>query len=109
MSDVKMQDTRDFDGAMEDFLPNVAERFCPQCGKAVPQNPVGRPKKFCSVSCRNRWWNDHPKPEKWKSAQIVVCPVCGREFLSSRELYRPRKYCSRTCANRSRKDGGGNE
>lgn len=92
-----------FDGhSMADFLPDVAARFCPQCGVAVERNPLGRSKKFCSAACRNQWWNSHQKPEHWSSARIVVCPVCGKEFLSGRELYRPRKYCSRSCANRGR-------
>ena len=102
-------DMGDFDRAMEEFLPNVAERFCPECGTAVPRNATGRPKKFCSARCRNLWWAKHPKPEHWSSARMKTCPVCGKEFLSGRDTFRPRTYCSHACANRSRKGGGGNE
>ena len=33
------------------------------------------------------------------------CPVCGREFLASREYTQKRKYCSRACANKGRAKG----
>ena len=92
----------EFDNTMSEFLSHVADRFCPQCGQAVNKNPLGRPRKFCSASCRKRWWSEHPKPETWKSAQLKTCPVCGKEFISAKEAYRPRTYCSRICANRGR-------
>lgn len=95
-------DLTEFDNAMSEFLPHVADRFCPQCGRPVDKNPIGRPRKFCSASCRKRWWSEHPKPENWKSAQLKTCPVCGKEFISAKEAYRPRTYCSRICANRGR-------
>ena len=91
-----------FDYAMEAFLPDVMKRFCPECGAAVQRNTKGRPRKFCSTACCNAWWQKHPKPEHWSSAQKKTCPMCGREFLSGREAYRPRTYCSRACANRGR-------
>ena len=96
-----------FDNAMTEFLPHVAERFCPQCGEAVARNQTGRPRKFCSAACRRKWWVEHPKPEHWKAAQMKTCPVCGKEFLSAKEAYRPRTYCSRACANRGRVIRGG--
>ena len=91
-----------FDDAMAAFLPDVMKRFCPECGAAVQRNTKGRPRIFCSTACCNAWWQKHPKPELWSSAQKKTCPVCGREFLSGREKYRPRTYCSRACANRGR-------
>lgn len=85
-----------------EYLDAVAMGFCPQCGNAVSQNPKGRRKKFCSEACRYAWKNKHPKPENWKSTRSAVCPVCGKEFLASREYQRLRKYCSRSCSNRGR-------
>lgn len=90
------------DSAVEMLLPDVSKRFCPQCGGAVSQNGTGRRKKFCSERCRNLWWSEHQKPEHWVSAQMKTCPVCGKAFLSGKELYRPRKYCSHACSNRAR-------
>ena len=55
-----MQDKKNsrdcFDNAMTEFLPHVAERFCPQCGETVARNQTGRPRKFCSAACRRKWW-----------------------------------------------------
>lgn len=101
------KDLRDFDTDV--FLQNVAKRFCPQCGTVVLQNKTGRPRKFCSQECTRQWWNSHEKPEHWKSAKVISCRFCGKEFLSTKELYRPRKYCSRSCSNKGRAKKGGNE
>ncbi len=89
------------------FLPNVSKQFCPECGEAITQNRIGRPRVFCSDDCRMAWNRRNPKPEHWASARMVVCPVCHKSFLSAKETYRPRKYCSRACANRGRKALGG--
>ncbi|MBO5568104.1 MAG: hypothetical protein J6A79_04110 [Clostridia bacterium] len=86
----------------QEFLSAVATRFCPNCGAAIIQPPMGRMKRFCSDGCRFQWKNQHRKPENWKSSRIVVCPVCGKEFLASQEYARKRKYCSHACANRGR-------
>lgn len=88
---------------IEAFAENVIKCFCPNCGKAVEQNQRGRRKKFCSPACTREWWKNHPKPEHWHSTAMVQCAVCGKTFLSPKELYRKRKYCSRSCANRGRK------
>ena len=86
----------------KEFEDAVVKGFCPECGKAVYQNLRGRRKKFCSDACRFAWKNKHPKPENWKSTRTAVCPVCGKEFLASREYKSKRKYCSHACANRGR-------
>ena len=86
----------------QEFLDAVATRFCPNCGAAITQPPRGRMKKFCSDECRFQWKNKHPKPENWKTSRTAVCPVCGKEFMASREYTRQRKYCCRACANRGR-------
>ena len=36
----------------KEFEDAVVKGFCPECGKAVYQNPRGRRKKFCSDACR---------------------------------------------------------
>ena len=86
----------------QEFLNAVAERFCPNCGAVIIQAPRGRMKKFCSDKCRFQWKNKHPRPENWKSSRKVICLVCGKEFIASREYTRLRKYCSRACANRGK-------
>ena len=86
-------DLTEFDNAMSEFLPHVADRFCPQCGQPVDKNPIGRPRKFCSASCRKRWWSEHPKPEKleirtaenlpslWKGIYICQGSVSSKNLL----------------------------
>lgn len=91
---------------IQEFTANVVKRFCPECGAAIVSGGKGRPKKFCSARCCQLWWNKHEKPNHWKSARMVICAYCQKEFLSGREAYRPRIYCSRACANRGRRKGG---
>ena len=86
----------------EEFMKSLASGVCPNCGNPVYQNPRGRRKKFCCEACRFEWKNNHPKPENWSSSRTAVCPVCGREFIASREYGKKRKYCSRACANTGR-------
>lgn len=86
----------------QEFLDAVAMGFYPNCGTALVQLPRGRKKKFCSDACRFQWKNKHPMPENWKSSRTAVCPLCGKQFIASREYKRQRKYCSRSCANRGR-------
>ena len=86
----------------QEFLDAVATGFCPNCGTAIQQPRRGRRKKFCSDDCRWKWKNKHPRPERWNSSRIAICPVCGKSFTASREYNRKRKYCSRACSNRGR-------
>ena len=99
--------TEDF--TTDDILIDIAKRFCPQCGTAITQNAVGRPKKFCSEKCRRVWYNNHPHPEHWKSSETKFCPICGKAFLSAKDYEHKRKYCSRSCANRARVGKGDGE
>ena len=63
---------------------------CPNCGAMVIQ-PVGtRQKKFCSNTCRNKWWFKHGAG----SSHLKTCAFCGRVFSADRES---RKYCSYKC------------
>ena len=87
---------------INEFLADVAKRFCPECGMAFPRNGIGRPKAFCCEACRRKWWHEHPNPLHWKSTKLLTCPVCGKVFVAIKAEKRNRKYCSRSCANRAR-------
>lgn len=69
------------------------KNICKHCGKPVEQNPGRREKKFCSDACRMKWWSAHP--EMGKRSVRLVCPVCGKTFMSHRNA--KRKYCSHKC------------
>ena len=91
------------DGTEQEFMASLPSGVCPECGNPVYQNARGRKKIFCSEACRFAFKNKHPKPENWKSTRKAVCPVCGKEFLASREYGgMQRKYCSIACSNRGR-------
>ena len=79
----------------EAVLDCAAEKPCQCCGKAVMQQPGRKEKKFCSDSCRNKWWNSHLNLVKRKAMYDFVCPTCGKPFTAYGN--RNRKYCSREC------------
>ena len=94
------------------MMMGILNGLCPNCGGPVRSNGRGRPKKFCSERCRTAYNHRHANPENWKdTSRMAVCPVCGKEFMATREYGRLRKYCSHACANKGRavKSGKGME
>ena len=78
-----------------EMRPETGKKPCLCCGKPVVQYPGRKEKKFCSDSCRNRWWNTHLHLVKRKAMYDFVCPTCGRSFSAYGN--RNRKYCSHEC------------
>ena len=79
----------------------AAGNVCPNCGKAIEQKKVGRPKKFCSDKCRLHWWNSNFRSHSF--SVNIICAECGRSFTSSPNA--KRKYCSHECYIKSRFGG----
>ena len=94
---------------MDEFIAGCVQRFCPVCGTQIRQKETGRPRKFCSDACRQKFWKAHPKVEVWASYEQKTCPVCGGLFYAQHENRQERKYCSRACANRGRAGKGGRD
>lgn len=62
-------------------------------------------RRFCSDTCRMKWWNKHPKADMPYTAN---CACCGKEIQMRRKG--ERKYCSHRCYIAARyEDGGGND
>ena len=74
------------------YIPLTPCRFC---GTMVPQYPARKEKKFCSDSCRNKWWNAHLSESNRDGMSTYTCPACGRTFSAYGK--RNRKYCSHAC------------
>ena len=72
-----------------------AERLCPHFGKPVIQLEGRKEKKFCSDTCRNRWWNSHMDMVKRKAIYEYTCPTCGSAFTAYGNSHR--KYCCHEC------------
>ena len=86
------------DGVRADIEKNLADRMqdgraCAVCGSELIRPKTGRPKRFCSESCRRSYWKIH-RTEQTKKASAVYtmeCPYCHEIF----EAYgnKTRKYC----------------
>ena len=77
---------------------------CRGCGKPLMQTPGRKPVKFCSDSCRVRWWNAHPEMVNKKAIYHFTCAYCGKEFTAYGNAHR--KYCSHACYIADRFRGG---
>lgn len=82
----------------------LADHFCLYCGMAVAQKPKRKEKKFCSDTCRAKWWNAHQDSLNRKSASMYACLHCGKAFL--KYAYSQRKYCCHACYIAERFKGG---
>lgn len=81
------------------------EAICKCCGCRMVQKNGQKPRKFCSNSCRMKWWNSHPELMKKKRIYEYICPECKKVFTSVRK---GKKYCCHECYIRFRY-GGGND
>ena len=79
--------------------------ICPQCGKAVAQNKGRKEKRFCSDRCRMEWWSSHQSEMNKKAYYTLVCPQCGKEFVSYGN--QGRKFCNRECYGKHRRKAAG--
>lgn len=70
---------------------------CPYCGGTITKAVRGRPRRFCSETCRRSWWKAHPEAMKVDTAAHTEkkCIRCGQLFISYRRS--GRKYCSHDC------------
>lgn len=71
------------------------QAYCKQCGNDLVQIPGHRAKKFCSYSCRMKWWNTNPGHINRKAVYTFVCHYCRTEFTAYGN--KGRKYCSHAC------------
>jgi endogenous inhibitor of DNA gyrase (YacG/DUF329 family) len=46
---------------LSSFIQSCAKRFCPECGKPIEINKIGRPRYFCSNRCR---WAHNKREER---------------------------------------------
>ena len=59
-----------------------AGHFCLCCGIPVVQTSGRKEKRFCSDSCRNKWWNSHLDQVQRKANYEYVCPCCKKPFTA---------------------------
>ncbi len=67
--------------------------ICPQCGQPYANGVNG--KRFCSVACKTKWWNERHDQYKNTSAIQVNCLYCGSAFTAYPK--QKRKFCSHEC------------
>lgn len=71
-----------------------SEVLCKNCRKPLENFSRNGMMKFCSGSCRYKWWNKNADGNR-KYLQILTCKSCGEKFKSYNNKIR--KYCSYKC------------
>ena len=77
---------------------------CLVCGKTLVQTAKRKKRKFCSAKCREKWWNNNRHVGQRRTAIIMKCMHCSREFIAYPREHR--KYCSCECYISDRFHGG---
>lgn len=72
-------------------------RKCPVCGDVLIQPSRGRKKKFCSIECKNKFWNKQWRENAKIHGREAVCENCGKVFYATNEGEEKRRFCSRDC------------
>ena len=67
---------------------------CKNCGVTLEKSSRSNVKKFCSDSCRYKWWRKNAEGNR-KYLKINVCKNCNTKFKSYDN--KDRKYCSHEC------------
>ena len=67
---------------------------CRQCGADLKLHAGNQMKRFCSESCRQKWWRAHPGFITDK-ASTSTCAGCGAVFKNGGNP--ARRYCTRAC------------
>ncbi len=75
---------------------NMSDKLiCKQCGKKLHPTQGRKTPKFCSPSCRTKWWNTHPDKVNRKAIYNFTCANCGKSFTAYGN--KGRKFCSHEC------------
>jgi len=68
---------------------------CKVCGEKLTRLKGKKQKKYCSDTCRMKWWKNNQDKMNRKAFSIHQCKYCKREFTSYSN--NKRKYCSHEC------------
>ncbi len=74
-------------------MQNEGFSICPQCARPFAKGITG--KRFCSETCKTKWWNQRHDLYKNTSAIQVTCLHCGATFSAYSK--QNRLFCSREC------------
>lgn len=82
----------------------LKEGVCECCGKPTVMLEGKKPKRFCSSSCRNKWWNSNLDKVNKKAHYEFTCIRCHKPFTAYGN--KERKYCCHECYVADRYYGG---
>ncbi len=77
--------------------PDEDETVCRYCGEVLFNPAIGRKKRFCSTTCRRKWWNQNRDQVNQNPDCIYhfTCKCCGKDFTAYGN--KTRQYCSHQC------------
>jgi len=78
------------------------KKTCKECGKIFKVRKCEFKRKFCSHKCAyayNGQLQQGKHNSKWKEKKPIICPICGKQFISPYSKKRGQKFCSVRCRN----------
>lgn len=69
--------------------------LCPVCGAKVKVKKNCRPRKYCSLACKNEYWKINYHKANRKHNAEFTCLCCGKKFTGYKS--KNSKFCSREC------------
>lgn len=95
-------------GLSGNMVKEITEQYqpgcCRECGNILSQTKGVKRRIFCSKTCREKWWKEHPEQINQKAVYSFICACCGKPFTAYGNS--KRKYCSHECYIRNRFKGG---
>jgi uncharacterized protein YjcR len=83
---VKSYCRRQKNAAVKEKMP-----VCDECSRPIDISKR-KNRRFCSDTCRMKWWNKHPNTNM---SYMAHCACCDKEIRMRRKG--ERKYCSHRC------------
>ena len=60
---------------------------CRQCGAPLSQIPGHKEKKFCSTSCRMKWWGSHGAEMRHSNPNVTVQPIGLQSMVNKPKIH----------------------
>ncbi|WP_165620604.1 sigma factor-like helix-turn-helix DNA-binding protein [Streptococcus equi] len=97
---ISVNSVKSFCKRLKDSQSFTDTKMCELCGQPFDLENIANNRRFCSKTCRMKWWNRN-KLKIQRASQIELsCKHCQKTFKAY--LHERRKFCSHQCYIRER-------
>jgi hypothetical protein len=94
-----MDKKRDRSGSRNpNWKGGLVSYICEYCGTTAKQKPSAGKKRFCSLTCANKFQKENPYKYPERKVRVEInCKYCGSSFYVRPSRVDRRKFCSKSC------------